>query len=455
MATNKKTSQNQADPNVQSKKSVRVEPRLLKGFRDYLPVDALPLRELMTKIVGVFESFGFEPLETPTLEYADILTGKYGTEGDKLMYRFVDQGGRTVAMRYDHTVPLARVIAMNQNLPMPFKRYVLAPVWRAEKPQRGRLREFYQCDFDIVGSDEARADAEILAVAYQLLAQLGVKKFILRANHRGILDALMDVNGIAKNQIGGTLHAMDKFEKYGEESFVRDTQKLGLEQKQIDALLKLISRRGSAEKVLNGLAKSLAKHRSGSMAVKHLSAIVEHAYAQGVPEKFLTVDLGVVRGLDYYTGMVVESVIADLPLFGSTVGGGRYDKLVGIFSRRTIPAVGASLGLGRLFEALQELGLASVYRHPAKVMVAIFDQTSVRAAEKIAASLRDADINTLLFPGSVSKFDKQLKFADRLGIEWVVWQGPEELNKKIVALKNLKTREQTSTSFSTLARRLK
>ncbi len=432
-----------------------VEPRLLKGFRDYLPADALPLRQLIKTIEQVFESFGYEPLHTPTLEYADILLGKYGTEADKLMYRFVDAGSRQVAMRYDHTVPLARVMAMNQNLPLPFKRYVIAPVWRAEKPQRGRLREFYQCDFDVVGSDEARVDAEVLAVANQLLTILGVKKFSLRVNHRGILDALMATVGVGKSQSGGVMHAMDKFEKYGEESFIRDTSKLGLEQKQISALLKLMSQRGTAEKVLSGIAKSLAENKAGTVAVKHLLAIVEHAFAQGVPEKNLAVDLGIVRGLDYYNGMVVESTIADLPLFGSTVGGGRYDNLIGVFSKRTIPAVGASLGLGRLFDALHELKLAPEYHHPAQVMVAIFDATAAGVAEKISADLRAAGINTLLYPGDVGKFDKQLKFADKLGIEWVAWQGPEELKKKTIALKNLRTREQESFSSPALAQRIK
>lgn len=436
-------------PNTPAKPKNIVEPRLLKGFRDYLPSDALPLRSLIKTIEQVFESFGYEPLLTPTLEYADILMGKYGAEADKLMYRFVDAGNRQVALRYDHTVPLARVMGMNQNLPLPFKRYVIAPVWRAEKPQRGRLREFYQCDFDVVGSDEARVDAEVLAVANQLLTKLGVKKFNLRVNHRGILDALMETTGIAKNQSGGVMHAMDKFEKFGESTFIKDTQQLGLEQKQISALLKLMSQRGTAEKVLSGIGKSLAKNTAGTVAVKHLNAIVEHAFAQGVPEKNLSVDLGIVRGLDYYNGMVVESVIADLPLFGSTIGGGRYDGLIGTFSKRTIPAVGASLGLGRLFDALKELKLAPAYQHPAEVLVAIFDPKSAAPAEKIAADLRASGINTLLYPGDVGKFEKQLKFADKLGIEWVVWQGPELAKEGKIAIKNLGMRKQEIVTATT------
>ncbi|MFO0703067.1 MAG: HisS family protein, partial [Candidatus Andersenbacteria bacterium] len=230
--------------------SPKVEPRLLKGFRDYLPEDALPMRALGGIVVSVFERYGFLPMETPVLEYADLLTGKYGPEADKLMYRFVDHGEREVAMRYDHTVPLARVVAMNQNLPMPFKRYAVDPVWRADKPQKGRLREFYQCDIDIVGSDEARADAEVLAVCYDLLRELGVKKFGLQVSHRGVLDALVAAAGVAKTQVGGIFHAIDKFPKYGEASFVEDVRALGLTEEQTAKLLAVIALNGSAHTML-------------------------------------------------------------------------------------------------------------------------------------------------------------------------------------------------------------
>ncbi|MDP2587505.1 MAG: HisS family protein, partial [bacterium] len=218
----------------------RQAPQLLKGFRDYLPEDAAPLRELIRQVERVFTRFGFSPMMTPVLEYAELLTGKYGDEADKLMYKFVDHGDRTVAMRYDHTVPLARVLANNRDLPLPFKRFTIAPVWRADKPQRGRLREFYQCDVDIVGSDQARADAEVLAVAYELFKALGIKKFGIQVSHRGVLDALVRSVGVAANQVGGVFHAIDKFPKYGEATFIKDTAALGLTTDQTQALLKSI-----------------------------------------------------------------------------------------------------------------------------------------------------------------------------------------------------------------------
>jgi histidyl-tRNA synthetase len=420
----------------------KIEPRLLKGFRDYVPQDALPLGDLISKIQIVFERFGFLPIETPTLEYADLLMDKYGPEADKLMYRFVDHGGRHVAMRYDHTVPLARLIAMNQDLAMPFKRYVIAPVWRADKPQKGRLREFYQCDVDIVGSDEMRADAEVLSVAYQLFEALGIKKFGLQVNHRGVLDALVQSVGVAKNQINGVFHAIDKFPKYGEESFVRDTAALGLDTTQTDALLKAITINGKPDAVIKKLSATVAKSESGKEALAQLESIATHALALGVPENVLHLDLKIVRGLDYYTGMVVESIIQDLPLFGSVIGGGRYDGLIGLFAGRTIPAVGVSLGLGRLFDALKELKQAPAYRPTAKVLVAIFDSSSAVTAEKTATILRTAGINTETFLGNIGKIDKQLRYADRVGIPLVIWQGPEEQKKNVYAVKALATKKQ-------------
>lgn len=432
----------------------KVEPRLLKGFRDYLPEDALPLRQLVGTVVRVFERYGFLPVETPTLEYADILTGKYGTEADKLMYKFEDHGARAVAMRYDHTVPLARVIAMNQDLTMPFKRYVVDPVWRADKPQKGRLREFYQCDVDIVGSDETRADAEVLAVCYTLLRELGIKKFALQVSHRGVLDALVAAAGIAKNQVGGVFHAIDKFPKYGEASFVADTRALGLTQEQTDRLLKIIALSGPATEMLPKLRDAVGSGRAASDAVDELASILEHAAALGIPESHLNVDLKIVRGLDYYTGMVVETIVADAPLYGSVVGGGRYDGLIGTFLGRDVPAVGASLGLGRLFDLLRELKLAPSVRTTTQVLLASFDTESNATMEKLAAKLRAEGLNVEVYLGNIGKFEKQLKYADKAGIPLVVWQGPKEREQSSFALKVLATKEQLSVAAEDLVSKL-
>lgn len=432
-----------------------VEPRLLKGFRDYLPEDALPLRQLVGTVVKVFERYGFSPLETPTLEYADILTGKYGTEADKLMYKFIDHGGREVALRYDHTVPLARVVAMNQNLPMPFKRYVVDPVWRADKPQKGRLREFYQCDVDIVGSDEARADAEVLAVCHDLLVELGVKKFGLQVSHRGALDALVAAVGVAKTQIGGVFHAIDKFPKYGEESFVNDTRELGLMQEQTAKLLAIIALNGPAAEMLPKVRAAIGKGKEAVAAVDELAAILVHARALGVPDDKLNVDLKIVRGLEYYTGMVVETVVADAPFYGSVVGGGRYDGLIGAFAGHKIPAVGASLGLGRLFDLLRELKLAPVFKTTTHVLAASFDADSNAAMEKLAAELRSKGLNVEVYLGNIGKFEKQLRYADRAGIPLVVWQGPKEKEQQAFAVKVLATKEQLSVGAEDLLGKLR
>ncbi len=423
----------------------KVRTQLLKGFRDYLPQDALPLFELIRRVERVFRLYGFAPATTPVLEYAELLQGKYGPEADKLMYTFVDHGGRTVAMRYDHTVPLARMIASNQNLPMPFKRYVIAPVWRADKPQRGRLREFYQCDVDIIGSDQTRADAELLAIAHDLLVSLGIKNFGIQVNHRGILDALVRSVGVAKTQIGGVFHAIDKFPKYGEQSFIKDTAALGLTAEQTDKLLALINGSSKGDALLTKLRTTLADDKAGLVALDELTAIVAHAHALGVPETHLNVDLKIVRGLDYYTGMVVETVIADLPLYGSVFGGGRYDALIGQISGKKTPAVGISFGLGRLFEALSELKLLPTVEPAARVMIALFangDAAESAMVEHIAQVLRKHEITTEVYLGHPTKIEKQLKYADKRGIPWVVWQGSKEKKRDVFAAKHLPTHTQ-------------
>ena len=427
------------------------------------------MRELIRQVERVFTRFGFSPMMTPVLEYAELLTGKYGDEADKLMYKFVDHGDRTVAMRYDHTVPLARVLANNRDLPLPFKRFTIAPVWRADKPQRGRLREFYQCDVDIVGSDQARADAEVLAVAYELFKALGIKKFGIQVSHRGVLDALVRSVGVAKSQVGGVFHAIDKFPKYGEATFIKDTAALGLTSEQTQALLKSIGQpvggdsiKGSSPRLAE-LKKTLAADPEGLAALSELTAIVQHAQALGVPKDKLHVDLRIVRGLDYYTGMVVESVIEDLPLYGSVFGGGRYDTLLGMVSGKNVPAVGISLGLGRLFDALSELKLLPRAEAAAHVMIAVLEDVgsgagSAQEVEQVAHVLRDAGVSTEVYlgrPTKVAKLDRQLKYADKRGIAWVVWQGPDECRRGVFAAKHLGSRKQHELKIEELVAAIK
>ncbi|MFH0830532.1 MAG: histidine--tRNA ligase [Parcubacteria group bacterium] len=433
--------------------------QLLKGFRDYLGEDALLLRELSIKVEQVFRLFGFAPMSTPTLEYAELLVGKYGPEADKLMYKFVDHGGRSVAMRYDHTVPLARAISLNQNLPLPFKRYTIAPVWRADKPQKGRLREFIQCDVDIVGSDQARADAEILAVAYQLLTSLGIKEFSLRINHRALINALVaEIHGIASTQVGAVLRVIDRFPKLGETAAKQYLVEQGLTQEQVAQLLRLLSPKlglsGPANTALAKLRGHLKKSPATSAALDEMQAIVQHALGLGVPEAHLRLDLNVVRGLDYYTGIVMEAELAALPLFGSVLGGGRYDKLIGALTGKSTPAVGITLGLGRLFEALGELKLGVRSPAVADVLVALVDAESSQTAEQLVQTLRAKGLGAVLYLGRPGALEKQLKYADKLGVTWVVWQGPEERTKKIFVAKHLATRKQQELKLSELIKTL-
>ncbi len=435
---------------MQKKSVIKIEPRLLKGFQDLLPKEAVVFDQLIEAIKKSFEKFGFAPLKTPALEYADILLGKYGAEGDKLMYRFVDQGNRAVAMRYDHTVPLARLIGQNQQQKFPFKRYVIAPVWRADKPQKGRLRELYQCDIDTVGSKDPKADAEIIAVIDELFTDLGIKKFGLLINHRGLLNVMVQKAGLAENQIPGIFHAIDKFPKYGEQNFIKDAAKLGLNNDQIKQLLTFISFSGKPSVTLTKLSKQLSAVEQGKQVLQELSDIFEHAASLGVSEKNVRLDLKIVRGLDYYTGMVLETVLEELPLYGSVVGGGRYDNLIGMFSGRQIPAVGTSFGLSRLFAALQELKLAPQYKNPARVLCAFMDPEGEKMAENMAHDLRAHDINCQVYLGKQKRLSGQLKYAADKEIPLVAWQGEEERAKKKIAIKNLATKKQITVSFNRL-----
>jgi histidyl-tRNA synthetase len=400
----------------------KIEPRLLKGFRDYNLDEQSGRQVMFAKIQTVFEQFGFLPLSTPVLEYKEILMGKYGDD-EKLVYSFKDKGDRDVAMRYDLTVPLARYVAQNQgSLTFPFKRYHIAPVWRADNPQKGRLREFYQCDVDVVGSDSVLSDIEVIACAGKTLETLGLVNYKIRISDREIL----------KDFSPDTIRVIDKVEKIGVEAAVKEMQERGIGEAEINLAKKLIEGVGVAptprlQKVIDGLAQY------------NLKGQVEF-------------DAKIARGLDYYTGTVFETVLPDKLEFGSICSGGRYDGLLSQFSDQNLPSVGASIGIDRLYDALEEMNLL-LKAKVADVLILNLDENLQSEYIKLATNLRENNLNVELYFEPV-KLDKQFKYAEKKGIKWAVVMGEEELKAKTVKLKNISSREQSEVVISELASKI-
>ncbi len=385
-----------------------IKPQTLKGFRDFMPGDVRKRQYVISLLQKVFESYGFEPLGTPTLEYEEILAGKYGEEGEKLMYRFTDNGQRRVAMRYDQTVPLARVVSQYQNiLPKPFKRYQIQNVWRADNPQKGRYREFVMCDIDTVGLTSPAADGEVLAVIDTALQVLGFTDYRILINDRSVFGNLP----IAAITI------IDKLKKIGVENVKKELTERGFN------------------------PEALTKIQSAQMP-ESLKTITELAAGMGSNvEKFLY-EPTLARGLDYYTGLIIE---VEIPTYtaGSVGGGGRYDNLLGLFSNQSIPAVGFAFGFDRIIEAMSEQNLfPDATLSTASALVTIFNPTLTSNSMAIAEKLRANGILTELWLDSNTKMEKQLKYADQKNIPYVIVIGPEEAANNIVTLKIMKTRKQ-------------
>jgi histidyl-tRNA synthetase len=435
----------------------KIDPRLLKGFRDYLPDQMIPRQRMMNAAAEVFERYGFAPLQTPALEYAEILLGKYGADAERLLYKFTDNGGREVCMRYDLTVPLARVAAQYGNLPLPFKRYQIAPVWRAEKPGKGRYREFFQCDVDIVGSSSLLADAECVAVDNDVLATLGVTNFQIRINNRKILTGWFEALqlGNADDDAGrGILRTIDKLPAMGEET----VRKLlasdnGLDAGAVDRVFEFLGISGANEEMLARATELIGASEAGAQGLAELRTVIECAQALGVPAERLQVDFSIARGLDYYTGSVFETFLLDLPGFGSVMSGGRYDNLISTFLGRDMPAVGISAGVDRLFAGMLELGLIDDAATTTRVLVAPMDEAVLPTALGIAAQLRAAGLGTEVYPEQ-SKLKKQLKYANQRGIPVVVIIGLDELAAGEATVKMMAEGSQTAMPLDGLATRL-
>ena len=394
----------------------KIKAQTLKGFRDFLPGVARKRQYVIEKLKKVFESFGFEPLETPALEYEEILLGKYGTEGDKLMYRFTDNGGRKVALRYDQTVPLARVVAEYQNqLPMPFKRYQIQPVWRAENTQKGRFREFMQCDIDTVGTNSPLSDAEIITAVNVCLKALGFKNYKILINDRGVLFGLTVNKVIPQDKVIPVMIALDKLKKIGPENVITEIEKAGFSKEE---------------------AKDIIDKTKIAQPTASLQEIINTSKKLGVAEEKIEFYPLLVRGLNYYTGLIFEVEIEGYTA-GSVGGGGRFDNLIGMSVGRQIPAVGFAFGFDRLIEAMDQLDLFPKDLITTKVLVTVFSKELESESTKVCSSLRLSNINCELWLDAESKLDKQLKYADQKGIPYVIIIGPDEAKNNTLTLKDL------------------
>ncbi len=417
----------------------RIEPRTLKGFRDYLPAAMIPRERLIDTARRVYRSFGFSPIETPALEYLEILTGKGGEETDKQLYKFQDHGGRWVALRFDLTVPLARFAAQHAGeLGVPLKRYHIATVWRGENTQKGRYREFMQCDFDTIGTRSVAADIETALVIHELFRALGFERFTIRVNHRQVLSGLLECVGLA-HQAPAVLRAIDKLAKIGRDGVERElAAAANATSQQVEAILRLCQVSGTNDEVLSELAVLTRGSDTGAEGVVRLAELITAVRAAGVSDERLRLDASIARGLDYYTGIVYETLLDDLPGIGSVCSGGRYDNLAGLYTDQVLPGVGASLGLDRLLAAMDELGMVEKVATPAPVFIPYFDPNRLADYLRLAARLRAAGIGVEVFP-EPKKLGQQLKYADRRGFRVALVAGERELTAGTCQVKNLAT----------------
>ena len=423
-----------------------IEPRTLKGFRDFLPAAMIPREKLIEVARDVYRRYGFVPIDTPALELLEVLTGKGSEETDRQMYHFIDAGGRAVGLRFDLTVPFARFAAQHINeLGTPFKRYHIGSVWRGETPQAGRFREFVQCDFDTIGTTGVVSDIETALVIHELMHSLGVHRFTIRINNRQVLSGLLQQMDLQESSTA-VLRALDKIEKVGAEQVKKELTAAGLNSAQIDQVLALAAIHGSTDEVLSKLDSLLQGSEIGQQGVERLRTICGAMKAAGVKDEFYQLDVSIARGLDYYTGVVFETILGDLPSIGSVCSGGRYDNLAGLYTKQHLPGIGASLGLDRLLAALEQLGLIPKTFSTADVFIALFDAERINDYFQLASIVRSAGWSAEVYP-EAKKLGPQLKYADQRGFRIALIAGSKELDAGEVQIKNLATKVSTTVAW--------
>ena len=511
----------------------KIKPRIPQGMRDILPGQMIKRQYVIDVVKGIFEEFGFEPLQTPVIELSEILKGKYGEDAERLIYNTYYGGKKKdeLSLRYDLSVPLCRVVAMYPEIVKPFKRYQIAPVYRADRPQKGRYREIYQCDADTVGSSSMLADAETINIIYEILTRLGFENFIININHRKILKGIGQFAGVPESLLGGLYRSIDKIGKIGLTGVERELKSIGLpedileslvvstrlmlqgkleganletnlrEQEVPDAIITIIlsellsivtvidkstikagdiqeeARRivgqlldslrdiykkqleiipdtaisnlltllqisGSNLAVLSTLRNKLVDYPDALEGVSDLEEVVRHLDNLGIPKKYFTIDFSMVRGLEYYTGPIYETIVKE-PNIGSITGGGRFDELVGMFIDRSYPATGTTIGLERIIDVMEEKDMfpAHVHNTVSEVLVSYFDENTVNESLKLASRLRKGGLKTEMYFEKDALRD-QIGYASTKGIPFVVILGPDEISDGQVTVKNMSLRKQ-------------
>jgi histidyl-tRNA synthetase len=430
-----------------------IEPRTLPGFRDYLPALMIPRERMMETARVVYRSYGFVPIDTPALEYTEILLGKGGDETDKQLFRFM-HGDRDNALRFDLTVPLARFVAQHiQVLGTPFKRYHIGTVWRGERQQRGRYREFVQCDFDTIGTTSNAADIEVALVMHDLLAALGFERFRIHINNRMVLNGLLEELQLA-DRTGPVLRSLDKLAKIGRAEVIAEMQKFAsVDAEKAGRVLDLAEIRGDNLSILDQMQREFGQNTKCAEGITRLRQLVQVATEAGVPAGRLQIDLGIARGLDYYTGTVYETFLTDLPNIGSVCSGGRYDNLAGLYTKQQLPGVGASLGLDRLLAAMEELKLLTSTSTAAPVFLVQFSPEYLGVYQAMARQLRQSGVGVEVYP-EAKKVGPQLAYAEKRGFQLALIAGPDEIQKGIWQVKQLATRSSVEVPSNELPKRI-
>jgi histidyl-tRNA synthetase len=418
-----------------------IEPRTLKGFRDYLPELMIPREWMLEQARRVYRSYGFAPIDTPALEYAEILLGKGGEESDKQLYRFMHDR-HDIALRFDLTVPFARFAAQYiGQLGTPFKRYHLGPVWRGENTQKGRYREFWQCDFDTIGTTSNAADIEVALVIHDLMRGLNLDRFVIHVNNRLVLNGLLEELGLA-GHTAHLLRALDKLPKIGRDAVLAEmAEKTGLAGAQGERLLALAQTTGTNQEILARLQSDFGTNPKAAEGIRRLEELLAAVSKSGIPDGMIVLDLSIARGLDYYTGTVYETFLTDMPKIGSVCSGGRYDNLAGLYTKQSLPGVGASLGLDRLLAALEELKLLKSTTTPAPVFIVQFSADRIGEYQRMARNLRAAGFGAEVFPDA-KKIGQQFQYAEKRGHKIGLIAGPDDFAAGTWNVKDLAKREE-------------
>ena len=428
----------------------KMTPRTLSGFMELLPQPQQQMERMMQILRETYALYGFTPLDTPIIEASEVLLAKGGGETEKQIYRF-QKGDADLALRFDLTVPLAKYVALHGGeLSFPFRRYQIGKVYRGERAQRGRFREFYQADIDVIGDGklDITNEAEIPSIIYQTFTRLGLKRFQIRVNNRKILNGFYAMLGLTE-QSGAIMRTVDKLDKIGPDK-VRELllSDCGLREDQAAEILKFIAITGSNAEVLAALEGYMGRHELFDTGLSELKTVVKYLADFGVPEENFAVDLTIARGLDYYTGTVYETTLLDHPEIGSVCSGGRYDNLAEYYTDRQLPGVGISIGLTRLFYVLGEQGMLNPDLPTAPADVLVLPMTEDLApAISLSTRLRGAGVRTQLYTEQ-KKFKAKMNYADKIGVPYVIFLGDDEIAAGVVACKDMKTGEQTKLPFA-------